>query len=391
MITEVSVKNYKSLRDVKVTLGDLTVLVGRNGAGKSAFVDVLKFIRDALTFNLETAISHRNGISKLIHGFTNDQYPRYFEISAKMGDPLYHHQTLGGSYRFRVDELNQNDYQVTEEDCKFKSASFERRGNRLATTGLYTHITDSTMNVTFTNMESTSLALPLARTLESGLLDALYQMLIHSRFYSPVPEDLRLPQRQFSPDALHDTANNLAACLQHILNSAWGDDLKRTFQRITGVADLQVEQFRSYLYIQTKHEMPEGSSVWFELGQESDGTIRILALLVALYQDLQDMLLVIEEPELSLHPGALSVLAGVIKEASLRNQIIITTQSPDLISEFPIATLRVVENRQGSTVIGPLLPEQIEAINRDLFTTGDLLRIEGLRTTPFEPVSADNA
>lgn len=137
--------------------------------------------------------------------------------------------------------------------------------------------------------------------------------------------------------------------------------------------------------------MPEGSSVWFELGQESDGTIRILALLVALYQDLQDMLLVIEEPELSLHPGALSVLAGVIKEASLRNQIIITTQSPDLISEFPIATLRVVENRQGSTVIGPLLPEQIEAINRDLFTTGDLLRIEGLRTTPFEPVSADNA
>ena len=134
----------------------------------------------------------------------------------------------------------------------------------------------------------------------------------------------------------------------------------------------------------------------FELAQESDGTIRLLAILTALYQSLLAppstfSLIAVEEPETGLYPATLSVVADVVKEAAGRSQILVTTQSPDFISEFDVADLRIVEMQNGSTHIGPVDEVQRSIINDHLFTTGDLLRIEGLRSLPAEPVSASNA
>ena len=65
MITRVRAKNFRSLADVDVTLGPLTVLVGKNGAGKSAFVDVLRFTRDMLTIGLKKACGVRGSFDSL--------------------------------------------------------------------------------------------------------------------------------------------------------------------------------------------------------------------------------------------------------------------------------------------------------------------------------------
>jgi len=97
------------------------------------------------------------------------------------------------------------------------------------------------------------------------------------------------------------------------------------------------------------------------------------------------MFIAIEEPELTLHPGALAIISDVLKEAVERCQVLITTQSPDLISQFDPRELRVVERRKGVTSIRPVSERQIAVVNEQLFTTGDLLRIEGLHgdsTTP---------
>ncbi len=66
MITRVRVKNFRSLADVDVTLGPLTVLVGRNGAGKSAFIDALRFVRDALRSNVEEAVRQARGLGEFV-------------------------------------------------------------------------------------------------------------------------------------------------------------------------------------------------------------------------------------------------------------------------------------------------------------------------------------
>ncbi|MGQ9921737.1 MAG: AAA family ATPase, partial [Desulfobacca sp.] len=119
----------------------------------------------------------------------------------------------------------------------------------------------------------------------------------------------------------------------------------------------------------------------FEASQESDGTLRILGLLVALFQEPSPSLLAIEEPELTVHPGILPFLGDLIKEAAAkRSQVIITTHSPDLITRFDPLNLRIVEwNYQDGTIINKIDENQISIIQEKLFGAGDLLRIEGFR------------
>ena len=75
MITHVSVRNYKSLADVDVELGPLTVLVGQNSTGKSNFIDVLHFVSDALRSSLERAIMDRGGMRFIQRAFPRGRRP----------------------------------------------------------------------------------------------------------------------------------------------------------------------------------------------------------------------------------------------------------------------------------------------------------------------------
>ncbi len=104
----------------------------------------------------------------------------------------------------------------------------------------------------------------------------------------------------------------------------------------------------------------------------------MLGLLTALYQEPPRTLIAIEEPELNIHPGALPVLRDVFLEVSQTTQILLTTHSPDLLEGIPPESLRVVEREQGITQVGPVAPDQIEAIRRKLFHPGEIMRIVGL-------------
>jgi predicted ATPase len=160
---------------------------------------------------------------------------------------------------------------------------------------------------------------------------------------------------------------------------------------VEGVQDIRVVEAGGYLVTQLKHEEQNGHAPWFPLAQQSDGTLRVLGLLAALYQATPHSLIAIEEPELSIHPGALAMLSEVIEEAATRSQVLITTQSPDLISCFSADQLRVVERVGTETQIGPIDERQREAINTQLFSAGDLLRIEGLHTAPASETTVTNA
>jgi predicted ATPase len=117
---------------------------------------------------------------------------------------------------------------------------------------------------------------------------------------------------------------------------------------------IKVTQAGSFLVVELNHEdtAKDGRKNWFDLSLESDGTLRLLGLLVALLQDPSPSLVAIEEPELTIHPGALAVLADFMKEAILRTQVLVTTHSPDLIDRLPIESIRAVTAEGGSTKAG---------------------------------------
>lgn len=126
----------------------------------------------------------------------------------------------------------------------------------------------------------------------------------------------------------------------------------------------------------------------FELNlqQESDGFRRFYAHLLALYQSPPKLTLIFEEPENAIYPGALSLLADEFRAAPRENrgQVIITTHNPTLLDSFDVDNIRVVEMRDGKTLIGPVSKEQTAAVKDRLLTTGDLLKIDQPRLDDLE-------
>jgi predicted ATPase len=380
MITSVRVRNFRSIAAAEVPLGPVTVLVGRNGAGKSSFVDTLQFIRDALTIGLENAVTTRKGISAVSRWAPRRPY--HIEIAVTVEE-----RGFWGEYALTISSSKDGSYRVKREACKVGrtpesiSDSYEIRDGKWFTMPERIALRDTAARE---SVDQSKLAL-VSVSFFSALLTRMRRSL-EGRFYHIFPNVLREPQKPSNEKVLLDHGENLATALRQLQREGrWYSDLVEALSRVVeGVADIRVREVGGFLVTELKHGSEE-TAPWFELAQESDGTLRLLGILVAVYQVNRGRgkgILAIEEPENSLHPGALAVLSDVILEVSRRRQVLVTTQSPDLISRFHATQLRVVERKQGITQIGLINEAQRQTIEEELFSAGDLLRIEGLQMEP---------
>lgn len=355
-ITHVSAKNYRSLFDVSIDLNDTTVLVGKNGSGKSNFVDTLRFVKEALELGLDAAINKRGGIGR-IRRWSGRGKP--YDVSITIQCQI---QDMEQEYTFILGSDKRNEFKVKREFYSSDNSTVFEREKEVwkVTPPVPLPIQERGLSIQLLPME----------------YQGIYSFLTSMSFYSIFPNTLRNPEIPANPYPLDEYGGNLASVLREFRSSEWYIDLKNSLGNVVpGVIDLQVKRVGSYFVTQLKHE--DGS--WLDLAQESDGTLRVLGLLSALYQEPPRTLLALEEPELTIHPGALGILCDVIQEASQRSQIIVTTHSPDLIARFNIDELRVVERTNDGTQIGIVDDVQRQVVEEQLFSTSDLLRIEGLR------------
>lgn len=115
--------------------------------------------------------------------------------------------------------------------------------------------------------------------------------------------------------------------------------------------------------------------------QLSDGTLRFIALVTALLQPDPPATIVIDEPELGLHPVALRVFAALVHEVSTRTQILCSTQSPHLVDHFEPEDLVVVQRRDGATELQRMDPTDLELWLQE-YTLGDLIEKNVIETNP---------
>jgi predicted ATPase len=368
MITRVRAKNFRSLADVDVTLGPLTVLVGKNGAGKSAFIDVLRFVRDSFQENLTKALEQRQGFKTL-------RFSKHFEdtilIHIEMDSKV---DSFEGEFEFTL-KNGLVDYEKAEiiSNENEKSEYCIRKEKMIHSTNVINIDSDYVM---------TNMRLFLDNSINwSTIWKKMIEFLYSTRIFNVDAESLRDPQVYQTGIWMYDDGRNFAHLLKDIIEVDGGKrKILSSLNHFTSdIDDIRVSNTGGYLVPELKHL--DGS--WRILKNESDGIVRLLGILVVLNESLvapgaKGKILVIEEPEMSTYPEYLEVIANLIREASIEKQIIITTQSPDLISCFSAEEIRVVENVDGKTEIGPLSSHQREVLNKKLFTSGDLLRIEGL-------------
>ena len=409
-ITKVWARNFRSMADMSVELDRLTVLVGPNAAGKSNVLDILRFIKDALRFDLEVAISLRHGPEAIQHrseqgqaseielGLTAHERRRHssftldyhFVIAINAdGDfrvrqerVLVRPDALGQSFEFRIEDgkLIYPDSLLSDDISPRFGSSEDPRDLNMSELWLLRTVRMG-LRRSWISSERAETPFQISRT-----LDRFHFQMRQSRFYHIFPNTLRELQRVGNANPLAEDASNLSSVLRAMKKqgsgtmSAFRDSLSLL---VPGISDLDVESAGGYLVVRLKHGAGQNGT-WIDLSQESDGTIRLLGLLVALYQRRNLSLIGIEEPELTVHPGAMATLADLLNEASLTSQVIVTTHSPDLIDCLTdyraIETLRIVELVDGVTVVRRVANSQIEAVRKHLFSPGELHRMGELES-----------
>jgi predicted ATPase len=369
MIKKVWAKNYRSLANVQVDLAPVTVLVGHNGSGKSNLVDVLRFIYDSLRLGLDSAIINRSGMSTL-RRWSSENRPYDIEVGLQIETDAF-----WGSYTFTLGSERHGAYHVKREVCHIRDAQTQNEAVFETYHGRWLQRPDN-LNPA---IPERSLVLSLIAT--SKPYAKLYDYLTSFSFYNIFPNALTEPQKPANPYPLDEHGTNLASALREMQRTkkASLDELNQAIQYvIPGILGFHVEQVGGYLVTHLRHDMVEDRKALFELSQESDGTLRMLGILVALYQDPPRTLLALEEPELTIHPGALGLLWEEIEGASDKCQTLITTHSPDLLDMCQVDQIRVVEKVNGVTLIDPVEKVQKQAIQERLFAPGELLRAQGL-------------
>jgi predicted ATPase len=186
---------------------------------------------------------------------------------------------------------------------------------------------------------------------------------------------------------LTERGDNLASLLRDLRrgHTTVARELENALSSVMGdILGYQVAQVGGYLVTKLRHTgAGKDQQPLFELSQESDGTLRLLGILSALYQTPPRGLIALEEPELTIHPGVMSLLWEEIQAATQRRdrqmQVVLTTHSPDLLDMCEADQIRVVEKISGITHVGPVAEEQRQIIQQKLFAPGQLLQAQSLR------------
>jgi predicted ATPase len=366
--------NFRSFREVTFRPGDLTAVVGANAAGKSSVIDVFRFISDSLRLSLYTAIERRGGIRAVRH--ISPTRPRNCRIWIE----LEFANDYRARYSFRIRSEAGGSYSVPEEECRV--TRFDETIARIALKG--GRVVDQHSSFAFypeftehsPGLDPTALGLPIYGAIPdiSPVLSALRDM----RLYNIIPDKLRELQDPDEGLELLPDGSNAASVLRNLDPADRAELIAMLEYVVPGVLDVDDVSHGNKLTLQFTQQASAGRNK-FEALQMSDGTLRLLGLLLALYQRDTPGFMAIEEPEATIHIAALNALVEVFRSRSDRTQIVLTTHSADILDAVDVDSIYLVTSEGGHSILSPVSDESKAAVHSALFTPGELLRSGGLQ------------
>ena len=402
-LVDLRISHYKSLSDIELTdIQPVTVLVGCNGVGKSNLTDALRFLRDAVVQGLDHAVSTRGGI-----GLIRQYSPRKpFQISFDFGFAEDDDEALTARYQLTLTSLREGNFRVERERCEWISPTefeFNDESNALVEREFKPMLAERNSEGHLTlkvggqlvSLENEYLiqhdALAFGGRISWHEFGGIYfggpklrNFILNFRFSSIYPNTLRKALPPDTDPVLKEDGANWASILRNMKKTSRG---KRAWEQVREMMQVVMPQLEDispvavggFILPRFKVREASGEAHLFDPSQISDGTLRILGILLALYQTPHPSRMVTEEPEQTVNPALLAVLADAFRECSERTQILITSHSPHLVDLFPTENIRVVTMQDGETRIAKIRASQQEAIKEHLLSLEQIMAAEGLQ------------
>lgn len=377
-LRRVIIKNYKSLAATTVALEPFTVLVGQNGSGKSNFVDALRFVGDCLNTSISLALQGRGGINAVRRHSRG--HPTHFGV--RLVIELEDHGLA--DYSFEIAARQEGRFQVKGERCVVQHALLSEQYRYQLENGVFTQEFPGIRP----KIERDRLALSVVSALEE--FRPVYDFITSMRFYALAPDRIRQLQEPDPGEVLARDGSNAAAVLRE-LNNRDPERYRRLCRMLEKVvpgtsqaAYLSMGQKATLLFKQDVGDVAPWS---FNALNMSDGTLRALGILLAVYQVSAPPFIAVEEPEATIHPAALDVIIDILKDGTARSQILVTTHSPDVLDSRKIedGELRLVTSQSGRTSVARVSETSREIIRDRLYSAGELLRMEELKPDESVP------
>ena len=387
MIKQIEIEGYRLLDGFKADLRPLTVVIGANAVGKSTLLDCLQCIAQCAEFPLNTAIGWHWGMNSLLSAVKGERKMSWHITFSKPVAPFWKDLPLDDRQAYVYEVILKGDiqgrasaeYEVLRNlepvsgkamPLKYLEANLNRRYifNRTEHKLVpFDDVVSATPQKTGVSEEPASYA-------ETGLPPAVQEpalMLSQIRFFNefPVPSFARvlLANMAFYPGfdvtkssflrrqpaeikpqtILAQNGEDLGTVLHEILTRY---DYRQTANDIREFLQAAYPAFEE-IHCDTTHGTPAQVLVRvrekqmlrsMEIGELSDGMLRFLCLACALLNPVPPPFIAVDEPEIGLHPRLFPIIADMIKTASERTQVLITTHSPDLLNQFDIEDVAVM-------------------------------------------------
>lgn len=338
-VTRVELSGYRSIAEMDLRLGRVNVLIGPNGAGKSNLLSFLQLVPRLRTRSLRLFVAQAGGADALLHQGSRRTQSMSFRLKTDVDGTL--ETVYGGRLEFAADNSL---FFGEERIAGLRAGEGSTTYTSLGTGHSESHIEASSKNP----------SLWPASIIRSWMMRMNFFHFHDTSLTSP----LRGLGRQEESDYLRSDGRNLAPYLYRLANSSREED-RAAFARIESLTQRIAPYVKSLLPVLAVPELGERSTVrldWMDVNdchfgahQLSDGTLRALALFTALAQPANCLpgFVIIDEPELGLHPAALALFVDLVRSVSSRCQVILATQAPALLDHFEPQEVVVVEAPQG--------------------------------------------
>lgn len=327
----VTISGYKSISSqvpLHIELGNITVLLGANGSGKSNIISFFKMLNFMMSGSLQLFIE-KAGTSQVFLNYG----PKH--TSMIKGEMCFENDSYYDNYSFLLTHAAPDRLIINSEQIIWGA----KNRDQSQTIVLPSEFKESAL----TYNQS-----PTVKVIRHILANCKVYQFHDSSTESPIRQSSRTEFAEY----LQAEGNNLAAFLYSLKTY-----YPANYQRIVSYIQQIVPQFKDFYLV--PNDKGYVMLRWTDISpndyvmlpeQFSDGTIRFIALATLLLQPEKTMpnVIIIDEPELGLHPFAISQLAQMIKEASINTQVIIATQSPGLVDEFEANQITIIERDEES-------------------------------------------